>query len=220
MDDDRQIMRGNGDGLLEFLERAIERGDMNKETARGFRSASRQILEIESDDLASIDVRRLDIEDLLDRFVNLKRADFGDGSLDTYKSRFRRSVAMYVAWLNGDTGWKTAGLKPGARQTPRQTRRKQATKIVSVEELLDSSGDNQPVSSHRAPDFNVPATEASGSRLMTYDVPLRQDLVVRVTLPLDLTTEDAERFAKFINALAFSPSRSGSENTNSTEGGE
>jgi hypothetical protein len=40
---------------------------------------------------------------------------------------------------------------------------------------------------------------------MTYDFALRPDLIVRVTLPVDLTTEDADRFANFVKVLAFSP---------------
>ena len=41
-------------------------------------------------------------------------------------------------------------------------------------------------------------------KLMSYDVPLRRDLVVRLTLPVDLTDADARRLANFVNALAFS----------------
>jgi hypothetical protein len=43
---------------------------------------------------------------------------------------------------------------------------------------------------------------------MTYDLPLRPGFIVRVTLPLDLTQEDAARFAGYIKLLPFSPSQS------------
>jgi hypothetical protein len=39
---------------------------------------------------------------------------------------------------------------------------------------------------------------------MTYDVPLRPDLIVRLTLPIDLTETDAKRLSSFVDALAFS----------------
>ena len=38
--------------------------------------------------------------------------------------------------------------------------------------------------------------------LITHDFPLRPDLIVRLTLPVDLTAADAERMAAFIAALA------------------
>jgi hypothetical protein len=39
--------------------------------------------------------------------------------------------------------------------------------------------------------------------LITHDVPLRPDLIVRLTLPVDLTAADAQRMCAFITALAF-----------------
>ena len=39
--------------------------------------------------------------------------------------------------------------------------------------------------------------------LITHDVPLRPDLIIRMTLPADLNLLDAERLCAFINALAF-----------------
>ena len=39
--------------------------------------------------------------------------------------------------------------------------------------------------------------------LITHDVPLRPDLVIRLTLPVDLTHDDATRLCGFIASLAF-----------------
>jgi hypothetical protein len=39
--------------------------------------------------------------------------------------------------------------------------------------------------------------------LITHDFPLRDDLIVRLTLPVDLTDEDAKRMCQFIGSLAF-----------------
>lgn len=38
----------------------------------------------------------------------------------------------------------------------------------------------------------------------TYDVPLRPDLIIRMTLPVDLTEADADRLAAFFRGLVFS----------------
>ena len=39
--------------------------------------------------------------------------------------------------------------------------------------------------------------------LITHDFPLRDDLLVRLTLPVDLTHDDAARMCGFIASLAF-----------------
>ena len=120
MDEDaRQIMQGNGQGLLEFCDRIGERGDLNLSSAKALRSTARTILGIESADLATIDLRTLNVDELLERFGRLKKGDYSEGSLETYRSRFRLSVAMYLAWLADDPNWKTAG-----RANPRELARR------------------------------------------------------------------------------------------------
>jgi len=207
---ERQIMRGNGQGLIEFCARMGERGDLNPSTARAFSSTARKILTVESSDLAAIDLRSLDLDDLFSRFLNIHKADYSEGSIDTYRSRLRQSVTLYLAWLDDEPNWKAAGRianerpsRPGNSSRPSSSRRpKPARRDVKTSEA-------EPVT---APDDATRAVPAdSGVRLMTYDVPLRHDLIVRVTLPLDLTTEDAERLAAFVRVLAFS-GRTGAEN--------
>jgi hypothetical protein len=44
---------------------------------------------------------------------------------------------------------------------------------------------------------------SSGVRLVAYEVPLRPDLLVRQTLPVDLTAADADRLSAFVRSLAF-----------------
>lgn len=41
------------------------------------------------------------------------------------------------------------------------------------------------------------------SQVIAYDLPLRPDLLVRLTLPADLTKADADRVAEFVQSLAF-----------------
>jgi hypothetical protein len=200
MSESRQIMQGNGQGLVEFFERAAERGDLNKSSALATRSTARKVLAVESDDLDSVDLRVLDIDDLLERFVRLHKADYGDASLETYRSRFRLGVAMYLAWLDDNPNWKAAGraappprrpASPGAGPARPAGRKPKEPK--GMPELHD---DPSPAEAALA--------SATASRVMTYDVPLREDLIVRLTLPIDLTTVDAARLSNFVNALAFS----------------
>jgi hypothetical protein len=202
MSEPSEIMRGTGQGLVEFFDRAAGRGELNKSTALATRTTARKVLAVESEDLSSVDVRRLDVDDVLDRFVRLNKAAYSDGSIETYRTRFRLGVAMYLAWLDNDADWKSAGrtaapAKRSARQPAGNGRAGSRTPRERPDRTAEP-GTPEPPPSEAA------YANASAGRVMTYDVPLRPDLVVRLTLPIDLTATDAKRLSNFINALAFS----------------
>lgn len=201
MSEPSEIMRGTGQGLVEFFERAAGRGELNKATAMATRTTARKVLAVESEDLSSVDVRRLEVEDVLDRFVRLNKADYSDGSIETYRTRFRLGVAMYLAWLDNDAEWKSAGRTAPAKRSARQPAGNGRAGGRTPRERPDRKA--EPGTSEPSPSEAAYAN-ASASRVMTYDVPLRPDLVVRLTLPIDLTAMDAKRLSNFINALAFS----------------
>jgi hypothetical protein len=199
MGEPSQIMQGTAQGLAEFLERAATRGDLNPSTARAMRSAVRKIVAVESEDLSSVNVRSLDVDDLLDRFVQLNRADYSDKSVETYKSRFRLGVAMYLAWLDNEPDWRSAGRPVAAKRTSRQRAGNGRSDSRKPREGPDGTDPAPPQQSPAQQNLNAP-----GTRVMTYDVPLRPDLIVRLTLPIDLTEADAKRLRSFVDALAFS----------------
>jgi hypothetical protein len=39
--------------------------------------------------------------------------------------------------------------------------------------------------------------------LLTHDFPLRRNLIVRFTVPIDLTTDEADRLVGFVSSLVF-----------------
>lgn len=205
-----EIRSGTGSGLVAFLDWANEKGEMAEATARSFRAAVNSVLEVEGDP-ATIDVRQLDVDRLLDRFETRKAANYSTTSMHTYKSRFRRSVEMYTAYLAGDPNWKSplrtrrAGSSADARQGTRSQRQK-----VS-HDPRHPGGDG--VVEDRKPDT------------VTYDLPLRRDLslIAKLVLPVDLQMADAERIAQFVRSLAFddsqtAPARRTGQETRQDEG--
>ena len=46
-------------------------------------------------------------------------------------------------------------------------------------------------------------TDEARTPVATYDVPLRPDLIIRMTLPVYLTEADADRLAAFFRGLVF-----------------
>jgi len=208
-------MQGTGQGLVEFFERAAGRGELNKTTALAIRSTARRVLAVESEDLSSLDVRGLDVDDQLDRFVQLNRADYSDGSIETYRSRFRLGIAMYLAWLDNDADWKSAGRIAPAKRSARQ--RAGNARVGSRKPREKPDGETERTS-EQSP-AQAAYANASAIRVMTYDVPLRPDLIVRLTLPIDLTAMDAKRLNSFVNALAFSGTAVPENHPDETGGG-
>src|SRR4051794_2009885 len=80
---------GTGAGLDAFLIRIGERGEMNRTTARAYQGAVKRILSLEPDP-ANVDIKSLDVENLIDRFETLNRLEYTEQSLRTYRSRFRQ----------------------------------------------------------------------------------------------------------------------------------
>jgi hypothetical protein len=181
---------GTCDGLLEFLNWAGRTEQMNEITARAWAASTRQVLGVYSAP-GSLDVRTLDVEELLDRFEALHRLDYTPGSMTTYKSRFRQAVAAYLAWLDNEP-WQPAS-RGGRRK--RSDKTGAASAVPPKPPAQDTTG---------GVGADVPAPDhGSAPRLLNYTVPLRPNLMVTMSLPVDLSTADAKRIAAFVQSLAF-----------------
>lgn len=184
-----------GAGLKEFLDWVVKRGEINPSTGNAQRVAATKILASE-DDPDRTDIRALDVERLLYRFENQNRTSYSTASLATYKTRFRNAVSMYLAWLDGDPTWKNVIRTRRSSQPSRLTRSASVKTDESDTEVAESS---RPVRTY-ARSVSAPT--------VTYQLPLRPDLLVQIELPVDLNPSDADRVAAFVRSLAFRPATS------------
>lgn len=180
---------GTGAGLREFLERAGARGDLNTSTATALRAAVAAVLELE-DDPEVVDVRHIDVDEILGRFEKKSGNRYTPKSLRTYKSRFRNAVEMYRLWLEDDAGWKRV-VRSRPTSASQRSGRATAEGPRSTEDQSGGVVDARPPERGPRP------------QMLTYDLPLRPDLLVKISLPVDLTRRDAERVAVFVRSLAF-----------------
>jgi hypothetical protein len=175
---------GTGAALVHHWDWAAKKGLMNPNTARSLRAASSQVLGVlEGGD--SLDVRSLDVEDTLNRFVNLRKKDFVPQSLEAYKQRFRNAVSLYLSYLDDPAGWRPALRE---RSAPSEKRRpaKEGSARSEPEELV---GDR-------------------GGVMITYPFPLRAGQVARLTLPPDLTMAEVRRLTAYMSLLAIDSEQS------------
>ncbi len=177
-------METSGTEFIEHWKWAADKGLMNRNTAGAVRAAASQVLGALGDP-AEIDIRKLDVEDALRRFENLKRKEFTPDSLRTYKSRFRQAVASYLSYLDDPGGWR-----PRAR-TSAATR---------VRPAVRPSREKEPTRPTASLEQSTPI-EVQRGRMMDYPFPLGEGLIAHLVLPLELTPTHVKRMVAFMNTL-------------------
>lgn len=170
-------METTGKSFVDHWNWAAQKGVMNKNTAGALRAACTQVLGV-LENWEQLDIRGLDIEGTLVRFQNLKKKDFKPSVLETYKQRFRRAVASYLAYLDDPGGWK-----------PRCLDRQVAEEKTNGG---DRPADSGRVSKHEMPQAGV----------VEYPFPLREGQIARLFLPRDLKSSEVKRLAAFMSTLA------------------
>lgn len=192
-----------GAGLIEFLDAAIDKGWFNVSSTKALKTATLKIFEVESG-WASMDLHALDADSLFERFRNLKRNSYSDDSMRIYKTRFKQALKMYLARLDGDTDWKSYG--PSTRvASPAKggVNGAKGTQKASVAEATVGTSTAAPTKGAEEEDPSVSSNATPGSvPLIRFPFPLRDTVDVWLTLPRDLTKDEAERLAIFIRSLA------------------
>jgi hypothetical protein len=200
------VSDGTAAGLVAFLEWAGSRGEINPSTASSRAVAVRRVMEIEGASLESIDLRQVNVDELLDRFETLKRLEYTSESMKVYRSRVRTAIESYLAWLDKRPDWKNVGRSSASPAKDRSTSSKQrgaARKPVQV--AAPSSATSDIEGGQLSP--GADSDPASLTPMIPYEVPLRSggQLRARLVLPADLSRVDADRLCRFISSLAFEP---------------
>jgi hypothetical protein len=201
------VTDGTGSGLLGFLGWAGDRGEIPPGTAKSMAVAAGKVLAVDADP-DGVDVRHLDPEDLFGRFETLNRLSYTSESLKAYRSRFFRSVSMYLAWLDKRPDWKSASYFTASNAVaprsakdnvrPRAKRKPKLVEGVVTAEMLK---------------ITRSSIEPPVSAMVPYDLPLRPGLRVRLVLPEMLTQADAKRISAFVDSLAFDQAQVPTEGT-------
>lgn len=184
-----------GRSLLSFWERAAEKGWVNKNTALGYRAACQKILDVEKD-WESLDVSSIDLEEMFQRFQNLRGAEYSPKSLETYRSRFRTAVETYLEWAEDPSAWRPPSPS-------RRTRAEKGSSTAQTEADKSTQNGKPRIARHE--------DKWSEKGMIEYPFPLRDDLLARLLLPRDLTTDEAKRLVAFVNALAIDEPKSEGE---------
>jgi hypothetical protein len=181
------LFSGKAQGLIEFLGYVKSKGILAGRTADAYKSACSLVLSIDGDGWEKSDVRGLDVDLQMQRYIRLRGASAKPASLTTYRHRVQAAIDLYRTFLDNP-----AGFRGSSARRPSASRRR---------------GD-EPASSAPAPD-GPPSPRTSspeGSALVTYPFPLRSGAMAYLQLPRDLPSSDAKRLCAFLDSLAIDSS--------------
>lgn len=193
VDGTSEIPEGTGRGLLSFLDFAVDKGYLKTATGQAMKTACKEVLSAtEGDTWERSRLAELDLEDTLRRFETLRAMKFSIGSLNTYKARYKKSLAMFEEFRSNPGAWR-----PDLRARNRSPRKA----------ANESGGERASAPAAPPPDLTPSAHPTSS--VITYPFPLREGVLASLQLPADLTAREARRLAAFINSLAFEDPGSG-----------
>jgi hypothetical protein len=175
--------------LLDFLDYLGNKGLVKTATVASRKAAVNTLLSILSDEEAA-DLSNLDVDSLIQRFSNLKGADFKPESLRVYKSRLSSALEDFASWKRNPVAFKPQ-VATRDRSTRSQARERPAqaapeTKTGTADALI---------------------TESFTSKIeeIVFPIPIRRGVIVKVAgIPADLTPEEATKIGNVILALSGS----------------
>ncbi len=201
MNDDT-VGAATGEGLIRFLDYVGEKGLVNQGTAKAYRITSREILStVEGEETwESVDLRGLDVDDLLARFATKAGMRYTPKSLQTYRSRFRKALGLYIEYLQDPGGWRPAKPQPRPGASGRGRR---ATVAAATEPVRAGNAIWAPSTSA---DLEAGAhSYAQRLDMHNYTYPIRREgrtVFATLQLPVDLSMKEAERIGAYLRTLA------------------
>lgn len=180
---DSHAAKPTGAGLMAFLDFAISKGYLKVPTGQAMKTACKEVLSaIDSESWEAAQITELDMDDVLRRFETLRAMKFSTGSLGTYKSRFKKSVAMFNDFRGNPSGWRP-DVKSRVRSASPSAR----------PAISGPSAPQAPMSFHQP---------SSSTSVITYPFPLREGVLVSLQLPADLSKREARRLSAFLDSVA------------------
>lgn len=170
----------SADASLNFMDVVRNKHYLKPATARARKAALKKMIEV-MDNEEKHDVRRVDLDALHERFANKEAGAFSTSSLQVYRSRFRSALKDFISYTDDPTNFRvTLHKSSGVQKTTTAKKKPKADRGYT-------------------PTFEDTAPPST----IVFPIPIRTDLTVTVHgIPSDLTTQEAEKIAAVVKALA------------------
>lgn len=189
-------------GMVSFAEMITTKGWINSNTGGGHKAALNKILGDLEDDT---DVREIDVKTQVVRYSNLHPGELSPSSLKQYEKRVRAMIGYYTAWKKDPTNFKPPAREPSDKaDKPAKASKatKPATKTVSQQLSVISNLNGEEKVGNAV--GKVTGTLNGGTQVASLSMPfpMRDDYLAQITIPRDMTKDEAARLCTFIQALA------------------
>ncbi len=176
--------------LVEWIEHAGNKGLMNKSTAGAKKASVMEVL-VHSDILQDIeknDVRKLNPEDVFDRYVNRYSNKYPPDTLKAYRSRMKSSVALFLKYKENPLGFSSRTHKTKTAQKETSSKTSNQLKPSSQKSIALSPKDEH---AYDVPTFDLPVPIRDGKHMVTIS-----------NIPKDIQEEDVKRISAVIRAYS------------------
>lgn len=174
--------------LMDFIDYTGRKGLLNKNTAQSRRLAVNKILSVLDEDEAT-DLRKVDIDQVYERFENLYGSEFKPDSLRVYYSRLNSAISDFLTWKKNPSSFKP-------------TVQKRKHKLSTANSRSESVKRDSP---SKATANGLPSATETEIDGLSIPIPLRPGKLVEIRgIPEDLTSGEARKIAGVITAYAAS----------------
>jgi hypothetical protein len=203
-----------GAGLVAFLDYAMRRSLVAPNAGAGQKTACLEVLPVAlGPDWQAADVLSPNVDWLLDEFQRARGRKLAPSGVERYRERLLGAIELF-----------RAHAEPARTDRPMPTPEPWVPDSDSVmpdgQQGLPDRGDTEaPGEDNAESDFDEGQHETmtrsaheprhdgseEGVDTLTYPFPLRPGVVVTMRFPVDLTTEESRRLARFIESLTVEP---------------
>jgi len=163
--------------LGRFIDFVVEKGLVNSSTAQGWRVATGKVLtDLSAEEEA--DVRCIEVDAVFRAFLNRNPGRLSPVSVGEYRRRVGRAIEEFVKWVEDPGGY--------------------SVRSAAWQSRLDSRPRLRPAPPPR--ERERPMEGPSAGIALSY--PLRPGFLAQVTVPRDLTVDEARRMGAFLLTLA------------------
>lgn len=177
----------NFEELQNFLSYLSNKGLMKEQTVVSRKAAVNKVFDA-LDEEDRLNVLAVDLDDVMNRFVNKMGSNYSPGTLQNYKSRLRATLEDFASYQSDPMSFKPS-IQQRASRKP-----KPSPGIITPNSeagtVSNSTSTNPQLIEVPPPSANI------------LPIPVRSDLVIKIQgLPFDLTEAEAAKISAVIKAF-------------------
>ncbi|MEW6153906.1 MAG: hypothetical protein AB1673_07960 [Actinomycetota bacterium] len=195
-----------GAGLVAFIDFAMQRGVVRPNTGANYKVVCMEVLPLVlGNRWRDENVFDQDVDWMLDELVRTRRGEVTPTGREHFQEQLTGMLELfrtYAETSNAPTP-ETAVTIPEIPTAGRNGTTADAHGVTRLPVQILVPAKRDPITDESEVAVAVNGSQPTEAGVLTYPFPLRPGVVAQLSLPVDLTTADAARLARFVDSLAF-----------------